>query len=246
MSVRDLVAEPPWTVELPRVSKVTPERARFGDLPVYGEIPVAAHFCASRVAKHMGRSLELGLCRRCSICGCALGRTVYSIQPQEINGPSRMWRFAPGIALSSNPGPMHASCAAYVALRCPFLRYERGRHRWNILGSEGCTRRGAAAIVGFRSYGYAPTGGVLRNEIGWEWAYLDPVERIPLRHNAVDVLGGIYDAVIAAERVDTATRLYWRDDAAAPGINRMFLWDDVVRKASAGVLVSGHTYWPVP
>ena len=251
MSVRDLVAEPPWTVQLPRVSTVTPECPLRG-LSRYRGIPVAATCYAGQIGTDMGRALELGLRRRCSLCGCGLGRVVYNVQTQETGSPWKMWQYGPGVAIGAPPGPMHASCAAYLALMCPFLRYERGWHRFNTEHTDGSTRRGAGAIVGFASYGYAPKGtgtfNPRNNFCRWAWAYFDPAERIGLPHNAAHVVGPIYDAVIAADarHVNTASRLYWLDDDTAPTRSRMAEMVSLVCSAASSVTIGAHTYWPVP
>jgi hypothetical protein len=242
MSVRDSVREPPWLADLPRASTDTPGcplrgRARSKNLP-------GTATTESNLSLDYGRALTLGLLRRCSICGCALGRIAYSIATQEIGTPRNAWRDLDGVAVTRwQPGPMHPSCAAWTVQICPFLRYEHARYRFDP--HEKGTRRGAAAIIGFRSYGYTPEPADRDPRSDWGWAYFDPSETISFADSS-KTIGPLYDAVIAADAqvIDMATRLYWADDTA-PDINRM---GGIVRllREQPSVTIGDQTCWPVP
>lgn len=245
MSVRDKVPPPPWVADLPYATTATPECPAKG----HGRgarVPVIAASASPGNQFSFGRGLTLGLRRRCAICGCALtpGRNVYNVDAEvteatvdgramppsdydwceELPGGIHVFRYTPGSA--------HASCIAYATLVCPWLRYQEARHRFT---GEVRGKRGYAEILGFRSYGYIPEppgGNPLED---WGWAYFDCVERIPIG-NAGNVIGPIYDQVVAADAqvIDTSTRLYWRDDDTAPDIRKMGDIVVQVRQAASG------------
>jgi hypothetical protein len=143
----------------------------------------------------------------------------------------------PGIA------GMHRECALYSAVACKFLKYGRSRRRREHFASG--TTRDHGAIIGFRCYGLLfDTPPTLWGQ-RWQWAYLGVTERIQL--TTWRDLVELYDDAVAASKIDTSTRLYWREDSDA---DRQHLHDCStadnlqfkVMRVSALTLVGGHSY----
>jgi hypothetical protein len=190
---------PPWTAGLPRL-RLRPERPRR-----YECLPTPAMAYTGDTTRDWRRALVLGLRRRCSICGCALGAPVYSVLMEF---PQDSWLARPdGIWLSTrHPGAMHRSCAFFSALVCPILRHAKSRTRLQTQMTQ--YRRGRAAIVGFTDYRALPLNdglslGVLYRDLAEFIEFDSAAELVPL-----------YNDVVAADApvIDQSTRLYWRDD----------------------------------
>jgi hypothetical protein len=195
---------PPWMADFPPMFNSGP----------YRQLPnpaTAGRYVSTAGLLGASTGGALGLRRRCSMCGCAmpLGRPVFHVfnsSPGDVGG----WSERPGGVLAVNhPGPMHKSCAFYATLVCPFLKYGKSQRRYD---RGRPSRGGGAAIVGFDHFGIIfdvqPKPQAYNED--WEWALGGEVERIGYR-SWEDVLP-LYEGVVAAEVIDTSTRLYWRLD----------------------------------
>jgi hypothetical protein len=179
--------------------------APYDDLP----IPASSTTAHGTTSNDPARELALGLRRACSMCGYAMpaGHPVYNVfttSPQQ----HLHAEYDGGVFTHPSPGPMHASCAAYSTMACPFLKYRQSRRR-----SARQVMRGKAEIVGFGNYGLVfftepNRRGELRN-----WAYFGQCEGIP--YVSWKDVAAMYDEMVAADAkiIDTKLRLYWTNSA---------------------------------
>lgn len=186
------------------------------------------------------RSFALAFRRRCGICGCLVPEGQFW---QVFHGQSDVLHH-PGVTTVPKIGAIfHKACAAYATLVCPFLKYPTSR-------SNNVDMRGNAEMLRFRHYGiafYGPrTAPPYTHATPWNnddaWAYLDRVETIKLR-TWRDLLP-MYDEMVAAENIDTSTRLYWTDsDSDHRRLDRMAQQDNAQLarlRATAPTQVGGY------
>jgi hypothetical protein len=107
---------------------------------------------------------------------------------------------------------MHRSCALYSAISCPWLKSSRSRgRRSDVVRSDDMIIRGLA-----RHGAVFTDAGPLLDTFSANaapllvYGYVDPVEVIPCG-SWRDLLPA-YEAAVAAESIDTATRLHWGPD----------------------------------
>lgn len=240
--------EPPWLADLPRLAGVLdydghPTFHRPASLQ---RLPNAAASLPGDTSTCPDRALALAFRRRCPVCGChmAAGREVFNVFHASA-GNRPVGEHAGGLFTISAPGPMHASCAVYSVLVCPFLKHptSRGRHRDAV--------RGVAAVVAFGKFGVAfydaaqPPWGRL-----WRFAHWQQSGAIPFQTHK-DLMS-MYDGLIAAdaEVIDTATRLFWSDNPTDTAHLSECARADEARlqelRADASVQVGGYGYKLVP
>lgn len=133
---------------------------------------------------------------------------------------------------------MHASCAAYACLVCPFLKYRKSRRR-----ITGDTMRGTASIRSFNQYGVFFPPSIIYMTFG----YFSPAETIALTNLAH--VAELYEAAVTADAATdfTATPcLSWTD--APDDVQRLHVqWFSAYIKLqdwaeTSAVTIDGHTY----
>jgi hypothetical protein len=198
------IVEPPWTVDLPRLSDRPPHdsgRKWRG----HGELlPCLPCAIPGGTRGDPVRNWALALRRRCSVCGCTMRGQFCSIMRWQDELPG-------GVFTTWIPGPMHRSCALYSALVCPFFKYPTSRERRPNVPHA---LRGDAAVLVFNGYGSAYFPEPTRWGTHHLFAYAELVERIPFG-NSRDLLP-LYNEAVAADAagIDLGTRLYWGDSPA--------------------------------
>lgn len=228
---------PPWMADLPPLHH---PHAKAGQLPSHA---TAKWSQGKPVFSTDARRARIHAVRgRCWLCGFPVEPPGYVIFTEGDNPKY-------GDLHTSGVGWMHASCALYASVGCPFLRYSTSRRRIygaNVYG--GSAVRGRASIQGFSHYGIFwlpnPIGGPIEAvmTIG-HWA---TTETIPLASRASTT--DLYEEAVKADAAANFTstpRSFWTDaadDRRLLEAEWAYAKQEILAARTSSVTIDGNTY----